>query len=436
MALLSLAAGTALVTVLQLLKGSGLELVSAVESVRISEEAEIQLLVHARAQTPERSAEAESAVWALLMEAEAFTSTAEERQRLEAARSAVAAYFSDIPTAGSVEAAFEAVRSYAELNVAQARAIQQRAGPLIDLVDRLAYAAAAVLLVTIALFIWWVRTRALRPLRTVATAMVRFRQGDREARADESGSAELAHIAHSFNELATELTRQRDAQYSYFAGVAHDLRNPLNVMKLAVSRLTHAPSLPPEDKLRRTFEMLAQNVLRLERMLADVLDAAQIESGNLRIQLEPGDLAELLREVCEAFLYVSDRHTLRCDCPDGTVSATFDRVRLEQVLTNLVSNAIKYSPDGGEVTLALRTEGGCAVFQVTDQGIGMSAAEKERLFEPFRRLGASREGIPGVGLGLFVVKRIIDAHGGEVRVHSTPGAGSTFEVRLPLKPQG
>jgi signal transduction histidine kinase len=109
-----------------------------------------------------------------------------------------------------------------------------------------------------------------------------------------------------------------------------------------------------------------------------------------------------------------------------------DALRIEQVLTNLVSNAIKYSPRGGRVEVTLEQPGTEAILNVVDQGVGIPSDDQAHIFEPFRRSGASRELVPGAGLGLFVARRIVEAHGGRIEVESRPGAGSTFRVHLPL----
>ena len=116
------------------------------------------------------------------------------------------------------------------------------------------------------------------------------------------------------------------------------------------------------------------------------------------------------------------------DGDDAVVAA--DPTRLGQVLTNLISNGIKYSPDGGRIAVAVGVEGEKVAISVADRGIGIDPGDLQRIFEPFQRVGRARDQIPGTGLGLSVVRRIVQAHGGEIRVVSEPGLGSTFEVRL------
>ena len=165
-------------------------------------------------------------------------------------------------------------------------------------------------------------------------------------------------------------------------------------------------------------------------MIADFLDAAMIEAGNLELRVESCNLADVVRSAAELFEGSASRHELILALPPSPLQASLDPLRIEQVAGNLISNALKYSPQGGKVEVRLEQRADEVVLAVTDHGLGMSPEDQARLFQPFRR-GLSREDIPGVGLGLFVVRRIVEAHRGRIEVESSPGAGSTFRIRLP-----
>jgi signal transduction histidine kinase len=167
-------------------------------------------------------------------------------------------------------------------------------------------------------------------------------------------------------------------------------------------------------------------------MISDFLDAALVESGQLELRMELRDLRDLVRSTADLFAETSSAHRLVLTLPNEACPAWIDPVRIEQVTSNLLSNAIKYSPSGGAVEVRLQCQESECLLSVTDHGLGMSPETRARLFEPFRR-GLSREDIPGVGLGLFVVQRIVDAHQGRIEVESSPAAGSTFRVYLPLE---
>jgi signal transduction histidine kinase len=128
----------------------------------------------------------------------------------------------------------------------------------------------------------------------------------------------------------------------------------------------------------------------------------------------------------------SPDHRLELDLPQEPIHAAFDPLRIGQVLTNLVSNAIKYSPAGGPVRVSLERADGSAVLAVTDRGLGISPEDRAELFQPFRRGASVQDAIPGVGLGLAASRKLVQAHGGTIEVESEPGSGSTFRVILPL----
>lgn len=165
-------------------------------------------------------------------------------------------------------------------------------------------------------------------------------------------------------------------------------------------------------------------------MVNDLLDRARIEAGTLELRREEVDARRLLHEVEELFRDTSETHTLEVQAPAEPVAVSCDPLRMEQVLTNLVSNATKYSPDGGLVTLRVDARDDEVVLTVRDQGVGIAADEVAHVFEPFHRAHSLRPDVPGAGLGLSLVRRIVESHGGFLRVVTAPGEGSTIEVHL------
>jgi signal transduction histidine kinase len=176
-------------------------------------------------------------------------------------------------------------------------------------------------------------------------------------------------------------------------------------------------------------------VERLEKLLEDFLDASRIEAGRMSLSLADADLRDVAREAADLFADASPDHPIALDLPEGPVLARCDPARVTQVLNNLISNAIKYSPRGGRVAVAVARDGGDAVLGVSDEGVGVPEGEREQIFEPFRR-GASAHGVPGAGLGLSTARRIAEAHGGRLEVEPRAGGGSTFRLRLPASPRG
>jgi signal transduction histidine kinase len=217
---------------------------------------------------------------------------------------------------------------------------------------------------------------------------------------------------------------------TFLGGVAHDLKNPLCALRMAVSGFEREEP-QPEGHTRQTLELVGRQTTVLERMVGDFLDIARIEAGQLELHFETADLRELARAVAEMFRGWSALHPVELSLPDAPVTVRCDALRIEQAIVNLLSNAIKYSPEGGPVKVAVTLTDSEAVLAVGDRGIGIPPDGQRRIFEPFTRLGLSRESIPGAGLGLYIVQKIMVAHGGRVEVDSAPGVGSTFRLRLP-----
>ncbi len=272
----------------------------------------------------------------------------------------------------------------------------------------------------------WVR----RPLGSAAAAIARFGAGDRASRAAEVGPAEVRQIADTFNAMASTLTRQEQERMAFVGGVAHDLRGPVTAIQMAVGML-EPEGLCAARAARRSGRSSSPDRAprahdrRFPRRGAD-------PRGHLDIDPAPIDLVAIVREVTDHYQTSSTGHEIVVSTPLQPVIVSGDAMRLGQVLNNLLSNSIKYSPEGGSITVTLAEDKGEAVVAVTDHGIGIQPAEHDQIFQPFQRTGASRDLVPGVGLGLSIAKRIVDTHGGRIEVTSTPGRGSTFRVRIPL----
>lgn len=305
-----------------------------------------------------------------------------------------------------------------------------------------------------ALMAWGARQVVTRPIGELSREMSRISAADGVVGdaplvvrpGDGAVSSEIDELWHRFEdmqrkvkgnqerarELTTSLEQQRLRQLAFVAGVVHDLRNPLASLKMAAALTDKAYADRSDERFRKATDMARRQVVQMTRMVGDMLDAARIEAGQLELRLEERDARELVREVVEVF-QPSSSHHLRVTLPDVAVPTRCDPMRIEQVLNNLVSNAIKYSPEGSEVDVTVTEEGDDVVLAVTDRGIGIAPEEVQFLFEPFHRARVARETAPGVGLGLSVAKRIVEAHQGRVDVTSSVGRGTTVRVRLPLQ---
>ncbi|MBE4752369.1 PAS domain S-box protein [Corallococcus sp. ZKHCc1 1396] len=211
--------------------------------------------------------------------------------------------------------------------------------------------------------------------------------------------------------------------------VAHDLRAPLNVIALSAGVLRKG--LPEIGAARRPLESVEKSLQRANRLIQDLLDVARLEGGGLSVEREALEVAPLIREAVELHRALVEARSLQlvASIPEALPAVFADRERALQIFSNLIGNALKFTPEGGKITLRVQAEGGWVRFSVRDTGPGISPKELPHLFEPFWQSRAKRK--EGAGLGLAIVKGLVDAHGGQLGVESHPGAGSTFFFTLP-----
>ncbi|WP_437947666.1 HAMP domain-containing sensor histidine kinase [Sorangium sp. So ce296] len=430
----------------------------ASESVRLADRLQVDLFLDAhqlsrRAGLGSLGVIADDHAWerelrAGLAEAHRYVSSPEEGSVLEDAQRRVDAYLArrraadevSLPPSPSAVApavdaldfddAFRALDRLVEINLEQASASKELVARLGQRASSAGVAAVIFFMAGASLVLLSARRLVYGPVVAIQEAIGRYGAGDRAARAPLVGPRELGDIARAFNSTAESLERQRQAQLAFLGGVAHDLRNPLSALRLSVSFL-NLDGPPPDPRVQRTMALVGRQVDRLERMVGDLVDASQIEACELDLKLEERDLRELAQEAVELYRPVSPEHPIELSLPEAPVPVRCDATRIEQVLNNLLSNALKYSPAGGQVDVTVRGGDGRAEIAVRDRGVGIHPTDLPQLFEPFRRLKASAGAIPGTGLGLAVAKRIVEAHGGRVLVESEPGAGSVFRVELP-----
>jgi signal transduction histidine kinase len=218
------------------------------------------------------------------------------------------------------------------------------------------------------------------------------------------------------------------------AFVAHELKTPLGTVELRLSALAEAvrhqdtissASLSPSlTALKRQFD-------RMNGLIESLLESARVQTGQLTLTRQELDLTAVIRDVVDLLAEQAERYgcQLQVDAP-GPVRGKWDRLRLEQVVTNLLNNGFKYGA-GKPIRIAIDSQGTTARFSVTDQGIGISEADQARLFEPFARATELHQR-QSLGVGLYLVREIVRAHGGRVHLRSQPGAGTTFIVELPV----
>jgi two-component system CheB/CheR fusion protein len=235
---------------------------------------------------------------------------------------------------------------------------------------------------------------------------------------------------------AQEALQEADRRKNEFlATLAHELRNPLaairNVTRLLQSREGGTP------EARWSGEVVERQVRHLARLVDDLLDVSRITRGKFTLRREPVLLSAVVRSALETSRHAIDegRHHLRVLVPDEPLFVDGDLTRLAQALENLLSNAAKYTPPGGHIEVAARADGGQAILTVTDDGVGIPPSMLSRVFDMFTQVEAPERSSGGLGIGLTLVKRLVEMHGGTVAAHSDGlGRGSRFELRLPLAP--
>lgn len=234
-------------------------------------------------------------------------------------------------------------------------------------------------------------------------------------------------------ELQSAAEHAQQRQREFLALVAHELRNPMAPLVVAASLLRGSDA----NELERMRHIIDQQVAHMDRMVGDLLDLSRSSTGKLRLEVRATELRRIIDEAIDASRPAMDIRLQHIDVhlPPQPVTMQADPLRLTQILVNLLDNASKYTPNGGEIRLSVWVEDGHVVIEVADNGIGISADALARVFEPFAQdLHATAFNAEGLGLGLSVVKQLVEAHGGAVVVSSGGiGLGSVLTVRLPLQ---
>jgi len=285
------------------------------------------------------------------------------------------------------------------------------------LVVSFAIAALVAVLLTVAL-----SRRIVRPIEDLTSAVKQLGRGGSPARVRVTGGDEIARLAASFNAMADAVARQEELRRRLVGDVAHELRTPLTHLRCELEAIQDGLASPDAARIGSLHE----EVLHLGRLVEDLQDLALAEAGALRLDKERIDLGiAVARFVGEQAEVVSE--------PGVVVDA--DAMRLRQVVLNLLSNATRHGPPGGRVTVRVATAGADATVAVSDEGPGIPAHELEQVFERFYRVDPARgRDAGGAGLGLAIVRRMVELHGGRVWAESAEGAGTTVTFTVPRAP--
>ena len=290
----------------------------------------------------------------------------------------------------------------------------------------LAAGAAGFLLLSL------VSRRVLAPVRVLGSVAQRLGQGDLSGRVSLAGRDEVAQLGRTFNSMAEGLERAEQQRRNLMADVAHELRTPLSNIQGYIEALRDGLLTPDSS----TLDTIYAEIKQLGRLVEDLRLLALAEAGTLHLVLEPDSLEELLRRSVKAFRLRADAKDVAISIavPSGFPLVPMDRTRIAQVVGNLLENAVFHTPQGGRVAVSAETPGaGVARFTVSDTGKGIPPEDLDQVFERFYRADPSRSrATGGIGLGLTIARRLVEAHGGTIHVESTPGEGSSLVVDLPL----
>jgi len=280
---------------------------------------------------------------------------------------------------------------------------------------------------------WWVATRAIRPIDDISGTAVKIAGGDLSQRINAADTeSELGRLAGVLNSTFARLEAAFAQQARFTSDASHELRTPVSVIlsqtQTALSRERSSP------EYREALEACQRAARRMRSLTESLLELARLDAGQEPMKRERFDLPRVVRDCVELVRPLAAERSIQIHCEVPPTECLGDAERIGQVVTNLLTNAIHFNRDRGEVRLSARIEGSAALLTVADTGQGIPAEDVPQLFERFYRVDKSRSRIQGRnGLGLAICKAIVDAHRGTIEVSSQPGVGSTFTVKLPLK---
>ncbi len=296
------------------------------------------------------------------------------------------------------------------------------------LIERLALAGIFGLLVAGALA-WFVSRRITEPVLALSDATDRIAAGMYDV-PEIRAHGEIGHLAERFQQMAARLREAEELERNFLMTVSHELRTPLTAIRGHVEALREGVAQDPETQ-RESLDVIAEEAQRLERLVGDVLDLAKLDTRRFTLLHEEVDMGHLLDRAYNNFAEEARRRDIdyrREFLARPVIVADGDRVL--QIISNLLSNAFRWTPDGGRVELQLGAENGVVSVAVEDSGPGITPEEQERIFRPFW----TRDGT-GTGLGLAIARELAIAHGGRIRLTSVPGEGARFELELPVVPR-
>ena len=274
-----------------------------------------------------------------------------------------------------------------------------------------------------------------RPIGELSEGIQKMTGGDLSARVNVRGHNEFSDLAVAFNSMSEKIEALDKTRSQFVSNASHELKTPLSTMKILIETLVYQDPLDPV----MTKDFLGdvnKEIDRLNRIVSDLLTLVNIDSGGMRLNLTEMNLSALLDEQVKRLLPLARENGIEINLEmKDEITIVGDTVKLQQVLYNVIDNAIKYTPRGGEVETTLHRSGKKAIIRIADTGIGIPAADLPHIFDRFYRVDKARSrATGGTGLGLSIVKQTLQQHGGNITASSVEGKGTTFEIELPIQP--
>ncbi|MCQ6559497.1 sensor histidine kinase [Paenibacillus mendelii] len=291
---------------------------------------------------------------------------------------------------------------------------------------------SVLLTIPIAIAIYFVLGRRLsRPLKEMSRSALMYAKGDFSRKVEVRTRDEIGQLGETLNYMAAELASLENARREFLANVSHDLRAPLTSINGFLTAMMDG-AIPPERE-KHYMEMMKESSDRMMKLVGDLLDMARIEAGQFRLEKVRFNITEQIRKTIARMepQFVQHQIAVDLDSPEEDLYTVADPDRIDQVLANLLQNAVFYSPAGSGVRVSIKEHNGSTVIAVSDQGIGMTQEELERIWDRFYKGDKARSRKLGTGIGLSIVKHILDRHDAAIRIESEVGRGTVFTITLP-----
>lgn len=311
--------------------------------------------------------------------------------------------------------------------------VQDTVDSLISMRDQMLriFGIALIVVLVLAGFISRIVTK---PVKELSAGIERMTAGDYQHRVHVPGKGEMAQLAAAFNQMSQQVHHLDEARNQFVSNASHELKTPMATMKILVESMIYQEDMPGE--LRQEFLTdINKEIDRLSSVVGDLLTLVHIDSHKLRLRREPMVFADTVKETARRLAPLAGKRgqELVVETADPCEMMA-DQGKLAQVCYNIIENAIKYTPDGGKITVALKRMGRDAVLEIADTGVGIPQEDVEHVFDRFYRVDKARSrDTGGTGLGLSIVQQIVRLHAGSVTVQSEQGKGTTFIVQLPVK---